>query len=376
MKTIPAFSAPKGNARYGTSQERWEAVLAKEAEADDHFRFAVTTTGVFCRPTCPARAPNRENVVFYATSQEAQEAGFRACRRCDPTGPGRTAQQVAKITAACRAICEAEEAPPLKELAASVGMSPFYFHRIFKQITGLTPKAYASAQRAEKVQAALPLCSTVTEAIYEAGFNSSSRFYADAFKRLGMTPTAYKNGGAGVTLRFAIGESSLGPILVASSEKGVCVISMGDDPDLLVRDLQDRFPKASLIGGDAEYENVVAKVVGLVEAPATGLDLPLDVRGSAFGLRVWKALQEIPPGKTATYAQIAISIGRPTAARAVASACAANPLAVVVPCHRVVRTDGSLSGYRWGVERKRALLEREKAQERAASASRQSDPAK
>lgn len=373
---MPAFPDPKVSARYGTSQERWKAVLAKEAEADDHFRFAVTTTGVFCRPSCPARVPNRENVLFYTTSQEAQEAGFRACRRCDPTGPGRTVQQVTKITAACRAICEAGEALPLKELAASVGMSPFYFHRIFKQITGLTPKAYASARRAEKVRAVLPLRPTVTEAIYDAGFNSSSRFYADTSKRLGMTPTAYRKGGAGVTLRFAIGESSLGPILVASSDKGVCVISMGDDPDLLVRDLQDRFPKASLIGGDAGYESVVAKVVGLVEAPGTGLDLPLDVRGSTFGLRVWKALQEIPAGQTATYAQIAASIGRPTAARAVASACAANPLAVVVPCHRVVRSDGSLSGYRWGVERKRTLLEREKAQARAASVSGQTNRAK
>jgi AraC family transcriptional regulator of adaptative response/methylated-DNA-[protein]-cysteine methyltransferase len=261
----------------------------------------------------------------------------------------------------CRFIERSESEPRLEALARKAGMSPFHFHRIFKAVTGVTPKAYAAAHRAGRVQRELGRGRTVTEAIFEAGFNSGSRFYELASQVLGMTPSAYRDGGANAEIRFAVGECSLGSILVATSAKGVCAITLGDDPERLVRDLQDRFPRATLIGGDAAFEQLVAKVVGFVEAPASSLDLPLDVRGTAFQQRVWQALRKIPAGTTVTYAEIARRIGAPRAVRAVAQACGANALAVAIPCHRVVRNDGALSGYRWGVERKRALLEREAA---------------
>jgi AraC family transcriptional regulator of adaptative response/methylated-DNA-[protein]-cysteine methyltransferase len=268
-------------------------------------------------------------------------------------------KHAAEVTAACRAIENAEEAPSLAELAAKAGLSPFHFQRIFKQITGVTPKAYADAHRAGRMRESLNRCGTITEAIYEAGFNSNSRFYEKSSEMLGMAPQAFRRGGKGETLRFAVGECSLGSILVASSAKGVCCILLGDDPDALAADLQDRFPKAELIGGDEGYEDLIAKVVGFVEAPKLGLDLPLDVRGTAFQHRVWQALREIPAGSTLSYTEVAAKIGSPNAVRAVAGACAANAIAVAIPCHRLVRNDGGLSGYRWGVERKRALLERE-----------------
>lgn len=361
MKTRSKAASQRSKAKYLTDKNRWQALLERDHNADGHFYFAVKTTGVFCRPSCPSRMPNRENVAFYETPQEAEKAGFRACKRCDPKSPSLAEKHATTVAAVCRMINEADELPTLEKLAASVNMSPFYFHRIFKQATGLTPKAYVMAHRSDRVQKALPKRGTVTEAIYESGFNSNGRFYADSSKMLGMKPKEYKEGGLGATIRFAIAESSLGPILVASSEKGVCAILMGDDPNALAQDLQDRFPKANLIGADEAYEKLVAKVVGFIEAPNIGLDLPLDVRGTAFQRRVWKALQQIPVGKTSTYSQIANQIGLPKAARAVAQACAANALALAIPCHRVLRTDGSLSGYRWGVDRKRALLNREEA---------------
>jgi AraC family transcriptional regulator of adaptative response/methylated-DNA-[protein]-cysteine methyltransferase len=267
----------------------------------------------------------------------------------------------AKIAAACRAIEAAESAPSLAALARAAGLSAFHFHRLFKAVTGVTPKSYATAARGHRARAALAEAGTVTEAIYDAGFNSSGRFYEQSGALLGMTPTAFRAQGAGERITFALGQCRLGAILVARSEKGICAISLGDDPDALLRALQDRFPAAELAGGDAQFERLVALVVGFVEAPATGLDLPLDIRGTAFQQRVWQALRAIPAGQTASYAEIAAAIGAPKAVRAVASACAANTLAVAIPCHRVVRQDGALSGYRWGVERKRALLAREAA---------------
>jgi AraC family transcriptional regulator of adaptative response/methylated-DNA-[protein]-cysteine methyltransferase len=266
----------------------------------------------------------------------------------------------AVVAEACRRIEDAEEPPKLDALAASAGMSPFYFHRQFKAITGLTPKAYGAADRAKKVRAELADRKTsVTSAIYGAGFNSNSRFYESSNEVLGMTPTAYKQGGKDADIRFAVGQCSLGAILVARSKKGICAITLGDNPDELVRDLQDRFPNANLIGADRGFERLVARVVGFVEAPRIGLDLPLDVRGTAFQQRVWQALRGIPAGKTASYAEVARRIGKPKAVRAVAQACGANKIAVAIPCHRVVKNDGVLSGYRWGVERKRALIEKE-----------------
>ena len=340
---------------------RWEVVRRRDPAFDGKFFFAVRTTGVFCRPSCASRPAKRENVSFFETVEAAERAGFRACKRCRPEKLGAPDPHVEAVRRACERIASAEEAPSLADLAARAGLSPFHFHRVFKKITGVTPKAYAAEMRARRAHDKLRTAETVTEAIYDAGFNSSSRFYETAAARLGMTPTAVRRGGQGAVIRFAVGQASLGAVLVAATNKGVCAIMLGDDPDALARALQDRFPRAELIGGDEKFELTVARVVGLVEAPGQRLDLPLDIRGTAFQQRVWEALRAIPPGKTATYAEIAEAVGRPTAVRAVAQACAANPLAVAIPCHRVVRTDGDLSGYRWGVERKRKLLDLEAA---------------
>jgi AraC family transcriptional regulator of adaptative response/methylated-DNA-[protein]-cysteine methyltransferase len=341
------------------SDPRWATIVARSAAADGDFFYSVKTTGVYCRPSCAARLPRPENVRFHATREEAEAAGFRPCKRCKPDQPSLVEQHAAKVTQACRLIETSAQAPSLERLARHVGLSVFHFHRVFKAVTGLTPRAYGVAHRGKRVRKELGRNPTVSRAIYESGYNSNARFYGESQQVLGMTPTAYRAGGPNAEIRFAIGECSLGSILVATSERGVCAILLGDDPEALARDLQDRFPRATLIGGDQQFERLVSRVVGFVEAPALGLDLPLDVRGTAFQQRVWQALREIPPGSTASYAEIASRIGSPKSVRAVAGACAANSLAVVIPCHRVVRTDGSLSGYRWGVERKRALLQRE-----------------
>ena len=343
-----------------TAQDaRWQSVANRNIAADGIFVYAVRTTGIYCRPSCPSRTAKPKNVVFYATCEEAEAAGFRACKRCNPNGQSLAETNAIVVAHACRFIEQAEELPNLNEIAASVGVSCFYLHRLFRRITGLTPKAYGAAHRAQKVRSELADGSSVTSAIYGAGFSSNSRFYEKSNEVLGMTPTAYRNGGKNADIRFAIGQCSLGAILIARSDKGVCAITIGDNPEELVQDLQDRFQKANLIGGDAEFEQLVATVVGFVEAPQIGLDLPLDVRGTAFQQRVWQALREIPAGETVSYAEIARRIGKPKAVRAVAQACAANKIAVAIPCHRVVKSDGALSGYRWGVERKRALLEKE-----------------
>ena len=340
---------------------RWKAVVAHDRQADGTFYYSVDTTGVYCRPSCASRRANPKHVRFHRTTAEAERAGFRPCQRCKPDQPPLEQIHAAKIAEICRVIESEEQTPGLAALAKRAGLSPYYFHRVFKAVTGVTPRAYAAAHRARRIHEELDKRSkTVTEAIYDAGFNSGGRFYETSGQLLGMTPTDYRAGGAGdIEIRFAVGECSLGSILVARSAKGVCAILLGDDPDALVRDLQDRFPRATLVGGDAAFEETVAAVIGFVEAPRVGLDLPLDVRGTAFQQRVWQALKEIPVGATASYAEIASHIGVPNAARAVAHACGANALAVAIPCHRVIRTDGSLSGYRWGVERKRRLLEKE-----------------
>lgn len=344
---------------FSDDEARWQAVVQRDQAADGVFFYSVRTTGVYCRPGCASRPARRENVRFHVPCSEAEQAGFRACKRCRPNEESFAARHADGVTRACRLIEEAEERPSLGNLAAATGLSRFHFHRVFKALTGVTPKAYADARRAWRVRDELTRSPTITEAIYSAGFNSNGRFYAASSDLLGMTPTVFRTGGDGTAIRFAVGECSLGPILVAATDKGVCAILFGDDADALVRELQDRFPKARLIGGDQEFEQLVAQVVGFVEAPERGLSLPLDARGTAFQQRVWRALREIPPGSTATYAEVAARIGQPTAVRAVAQACASNRLAVAIPCHRVIRTDGALSGYRWGVERKRALLERE-----------------
>ena len=344
---------------YGDDAARWAAVQRRDKDADGAFWYSVSTTGVYCRPSCGARAALRRNVAFHASCGAAEAAGFRACLRCKPCEAPLAERHAQLVARACRLIDASDIAPNLDSLADACGMSRYHFHRIFKSHTGITPKAYAAAQRAARIERALAREGTVTDAIYAAGFNSSARFYAGAGERLGMTPTAYRAGGHGMEIRFAIGACSLGAILVAATSVGICCILLGDDPDALARDLQDRFPAAALEGADAGFNDVVARVVGFVEAPRLGLDLPLDVRGTVFQQRVWEALRQIPSGATVSYAELAARIGLASGARAIAGACAANPVAVAIPCHRVVRNDGSISGYRWGVERKRALLERE-----------------
>jgi AraC family transcriptional regulator of adaptative response/methylated-DNA-[protein]-cysteine methyltransferase len=339
---------------------RWAAVRARDEHADGHFVYSVSSTGVYCRPSCGSRPARPENVGFHATCAAAETAGFRPCQRCKPEQPPLAKRQAAMVVAACRTIDASEDMPGLDALASAAGVSLFHFQRTFRKITGLTPRAYAAARRAERVRTALRGPGKVTEAIYDAGYNANSRFYEQADQVLGMSPRDFQAGGERQRIHFAIGECSLGAILVARSERGICAILMGDDAQALVADVQDRFPRAELVGGDATFDTWVARVVGFVEQPGLGLDLPLDIRGTAFQERVWQALLAIPVGSTASYTDIAARIGQPSAVRAVAQACGANALAVAIPCHRVVRNDGGLSGYRWGVERKRALLDRER----------------
>ena len=359
IMTATSAHSPKSELTSVAGDPRWPRIVARDKSADGQFWYSVVTTGVYCRPSCPSRTANPRNAQFHHTLEDARATGFRPCRRCNPDGPSKEAENAALVAKACRIIEESEEQPSLEKLADAVGRSPSYFHRLFKAATGLTPKDYAAAHRAKKVRQELAAGSTVTEAIYGAGFNSSGRFYAKSTDMLGMTPSQYRAGGANEEIKFAVGQTTLGAILVASSAKGVAAILLGDDPEALVRDLQDRFPKARLIGADPDYEARVARVVGFVETPGIGLDLPLDVRGTAFQQRVWQALREIPVGETMSYAEVARRIGLPKAVRAVAGACAANNLAVAIPCHRVVRKDGALSGYAWGVARKHSLLDRE-----------------
>jgi AraC family transcriptional regulator of adaptative response/methylated-DNA-[protein]-cysteine methyltransferase len=346
--------------RYGNDELRWRAVVSRDRAADDVFYYAVKSTGVYCRPSCAAKLARRENVRFFSSPSAAQRAGFRACKRCRPADPAVGPQQAAAVTKACRLIEASGDKSDLKTLARAVGLSPSHLHRVFKSCTGLTPKAYASSYRWQRVRDELWEGKTVTSAMHNAGFNSNSRFYAASGKSLGMTPTSFRAGGRGTVVRFAVGECWLGSILVAASRIGVCSIALGDDPSTMVRELEDRFPHAELIGGDRDFEVLVARVIGYVDRPAAGLDLPRDVQGTAFQQRVWQALCDIPCGQTITYSELAKLVGQSHAARAVARACAANRLAVAIPCHRVMRTDGSLSGYRWGVERKVKLLQRER----------------
>ena len=338
---------------------RWAAILARDPKADGLFVYGVKTTGVYCRPSSTSRLPRRENIEYFDSPAQAEAAGYRANKRVNADRSQVAAHHAQLVANACRHIEEAVSPPGLEALAAQAGLSPFHFHRVFKAVTGLTPKGYVSAHRSRKLRDGLKGEHSVTQALYDAGFNSNSRFYESANQLLGMKASDYKAGGVNSEILFAVGQCSLGAILVAQSLRGVCAILLGDDPEKLVRDLQDQFPKASLVGADHRFERLVAQVVGFIEAPGLGLDLPLDLRGTAFQQRVWQALRDIPLGSTASYGQIAERIGAPKSFRAVAQACGANCLAVAIPCHRVVRSNGDLSGYRWGVERKRQLLERE-----------------
>jgi AraC family transcriptional regulator of adaptative response/methylated-DNA-[protein]-cysteine methyltransferase len=366
MTTMAIRSAPTVNRSrqagpaFGAAEDRWHAVERRDRSADGAFVYAVRTTGVYCRPGCASRLARRENVEFYSTPAAAERAGFRACRRCRPDAKVPAAAHARAVANACRLIDREESMPDVGALAAAVGLSPSHFHRVFKSVTGITPRAYASARRAERVRKALPRSATITSAIHSAGFGSSGRFYAAAGRALGMRPAAYRAGGSGETVRFATGACSLGFVLVGATSLGVCAILLGDDRRELLDDLRDRFPNAEVVAGGGRFRSWMAAAVAFVDRPAGGFDLPLDVRGTAFQQRVWQKLREIPCGQRRTYADIALRLGNPGATRAVARACAANPIAVAIPCHRVVRTDGSPSGYRWGVERKAKLLAAER----------------
>ena len=358
---MQAMTKPAAPEFYATEATRWQAVCARDAAADGHFFFAVATTGVYCRPNCAARQPKRENVRFYDTIAAAEAAGFRACKRCRPTGRSIADTQAEAVRHACRLIDEAETPPSLADLAAAVGISPFYFHRVFKGVLGVTPKDYAAGRRIERLKQELDEGTPVAQAIYGAGYGSSSRLYETTHATLGMTPAAFQQGARGKRIQWTVTPTGLGPLLIAATPDGVCMIEFGPDAAALERRLDERFPSATKLRADADLAAHVAAVGAYIATPSQGLSLPLDIQGTAFQRRVWRALQAIPPGRTASYGEVAAGLGQPSAARAVARACATNGVALAIPCHRVVGADGSLSGYRWGVERKRALLEGEKA---------------
>ena len=353
-------TAKQQRAQITLQDPRWSRILARDPQAAEHFVYSVKTTGVYCRPDCASRRARPENVAFHDSPADAERAGFRPCRRCRPDTISPTDQQRTLIETLCRFIETAEQIPTLAELSAQAGLSSYYLHRRFKQWTGLTPSAYAKAHRASRVRQALSDTRSVTEAVLEAGYNSSGRFYAESNQLLGMTPGRYRAAGAHTRIQFAVAQCFLGAVLVAQTDLGICAILLGDDPQTLVEDLQRRFSSAQLTPGDENFMQRVARVIGFIETPSRGLDLPLDIQGTAFQQRVWQALRDIPAGATLSYTQVAERIGSPRSVRAVAGACPANAIAIAIPCHRVVRSDGGLSGYRWGIERKRALLEREK----------------
>lgn len=341
--------------------QSWAAVCARDAAQDGAFVFAVRTTGVYCRPSCGARRPLRANVQFFADGSAARTAGFRACRRCAPDAATSDAQQRAQlVTQVCAWIDAAEGTPKLAGLAERAGYSPFHLQRLFRAVLGVTPRQYAANQRAQRFAAALQSGESVTAASQRAGLSSSSRAHAAA-QQFGMAPSSVRRGGAGEVVMWIVAPCSLGQVLVAGTGRGICAILLGDDAASLLADLQRRLPRAMLQSGDRGFAANVRAVLACVDGAPLAQELPLDLRGTAFQLRVWRELQRIPAGSTVSYAELAARLGAPKGARAVAAACARNAVAVVVPCHRVVRGNGELSGYRWGVERKRALLERERA---------------
>ncbi len=343
------------------AEQRWLLIRQRDDSAANLFIYAVKTTGVFCRPGCSSRLPNRKNVIFYDDAGQARAAGFRPCKRCRPDSDESRPELTEAISTACRLIEESVEQPSLNQLASAVGYSPSHLHRLFKQAVGVTPKAYAAMCRSNRVRSQLQSDKSVTEAVYSAGYGTSSRFYEESDAVLGMKPSEYRDGAAGIAICASVATTSLGLLLVAATERGLCALEFGEDETELLQRLRNRFPHAVLQESD-EFEDWVTRVVEFVDVPSRGLSLPLDIQGTAFQKRVWEALRNIPAGRTATYSEMARRLGQPRAARAVASACAANKLAVAVPCHRVVRNDGGLGGYRWGLERKKELLWREAEQ--------------
>ena len=345
---------------YATDQQRWDALMTRDQAADGVFFYGVLTTLIYCRPSCSSKRPNHENVCFFDTWKKAEKAGFRPCKRCHPQSKSSIDKHAETIIKACRIIDNTEEHIPLRTLAEQLGLSAFHFQRIFKKAIGITPKQYAMQKRLKQVKSKLKKGTRVTDAIYEAGFASSSRFYESAHKNLGMKPSEFRKGAEGIIIRYLVVESDLGWVLIGATERGICTIELGDSPDHLRRRLCNNFPKAVIIENDDELNQWVKQILAHLKNPHRKLNLPLDIQGTAFQRQVWQALREIPLGATATYAEIAETIGKPKAVRAVAGACASNKIAIAVPCHRVVRKNGGLGGYRWGNEKKRLILEREK----------------
>jgi AraC family transcriptional regulator of adaptative response/methylated-DNA-[protein]-cysteine methyltransferase len=341
------------------TEVQWQQILSRDARQDGHFVFAVRTTGVYCRPSCPSRRPRRDSVEFFVSPQAAERAGYRACLRCKPTQVSEQAQYVVR---ARQVLDNSDRVLTLSDLSEQVGVSAFYLQRLFKRATGLSPREYQAARRSQQVKSRLRAGADVTTSLYDAGYGSPSRLYEVADQQLGMTPATYGKGGAGECIAFTVGDSALGKMLVAATQRGLCAVSFGDDAGVLERELRDEFHAAAIRRDDAALRDFVASIVAGVAAQKTLFDLPLDIRATAFQQKVWKALRAIPAGKTRSYSDIAKAIGDSSASRAVARACASNPVAVVIPCHRVIRGNGDLAGYRWGVHRKEELLRRERRQ--------------
>lgn len=362
MASTRADAQPKQALPVDSSTEErwWGRVRERQPDAADPFVYAVITTGVFCRPGCASRRPKRENTRFFRTGGEALRAGFRPCRRCRPLEVSAD-PHLSQVAAACARMDAAEEPVALATLAAEAGMATHHFHRVFRRLVGVTPKQYANGRRLQAFRDALDQGHSVTDAVYEAGFGASSRLYAQSHRHLGMTPRAYQRGGPGETVRYATAPCVLGTVLVAATGRGVCAILLGDAPAPLAEELRRRFHRAQVEPGADTLNQLVRRVVEGITHPERGMDLPLDVRGTAFQMQVWQALQSIRPGETVHYSELARRLGRAQAVRAVAQACGANPVAVAIPCHRVVPKGGGVGGYRWGPERKRQLLCREEA---------------
>jgi AraC family transcriptional regulator of adaptative response/methylated-DNA-[protein]-cysteine methyltransferase len=351
------------------NDDRWQAVLAADAAQDGAFVYAVRSTGIYCRPSCPSRRPKRERVTFFDVPEAAEGAGFRACRRCNPKDTQARDPQLEAVRAACRYIESRDEGPvTLAELGEAVGLSPHHLQRVFTRVMGISPRAYADARRLGRVKSLLKAGDDVTGALYEAGYGSSSRLYERADEQLGMTPATYRRGGEGVHIRYTIADSPLGRILVAATRKGICMVSLGDNDAHLEHELHHDFPTAEIARDENALGAWVKTLLRHLEGKAPHLDLPLDVRATAFQRKVWQALREIPYGEHRTYGEIAEALGIPKAARAVGRACATNPVSLIVPCHRAVGSSGDLTGYRWGVARKKELLAREQANADRASA--------
>ncbi len=347
--------------RIDTDEARWRAACERDAAVDGTFVFAVKTTGVYCRPSCPSKRATRENVCFFELNREAEAAGFRPCKRCRPNEISTAQSHALAVEAACRRLETGEFEPSLDELARDAGLSRFHFHRVFKQIVGMTPKQYARGARAPSLREAVKTAASVTAAAFESGHESLHRFYDNALVACGMTPRTFRASARGEVIIYAFANTTLGIVTAAFTRNGVCAVRITETAEKGVRALRRLFPAALLIFGEGDFERLVNRVAAAIEEPERADELPLDIRGTAFQQRVWNALRNIPVGTTMTYSEIAAMIGAAHAQRAVAQACGANPAAVLVPCHRVVRADGGLGGYRWGVERKRVLLAREGA---------------